>query len=140
MTKPNKTKGSFIQDWGTYGDETFVCVGLTKKEILQHAKKLELKKDYIAWLSYKLDELDESSTRPYDDAFCLIRDDEPYTFLWMGEYNDNWDYWGLLIHECCHLIHARIMRHRQMWSEDEAIAYQMEYMFQSIRRKIQSWQ
>lgn len=133
VSKKNKTKKIFIQDWGTYSNETIVSIGSSPGEVKRFMEKAKIKKEPKEWLLRKFDELE--NIKPSESGFCLLSD-KGWTFLWLRDFDDTWDFWSTLIHEISHLIDHVLREHKLMWKETEACAYQTEYLFNSIRRKI----
>lgn len=121
----------FIQDWGSYSNETVVAVGATHKDVMDFVAKLRLEKGIIKWL----EDLKDITEKIEDKAYTVSRDGR--TLLWMPAYEDCWEYWETLIHEINHLIDFVLVERKRMSPETEAKSYQFEYLFRSIRRKLQ---
>lgn len=116
-----------------YQQDFIVAVGATKKDVLAYLKRTDAKKEWVDFV--------ENS----DKAFGLLEEKATAAFSWSGKanmfllkpYKDTWEYWETLMHECTHATQwmGRSMR---MESEDEALAYFHEWLFRSIRRKLQA--
>lgn len=68
--------------------------------------------------------------------------DGGYTILFLKGFEDVWEDYETLMHECFHIVmkmaQARLLiNHTTNTIEEEALAYQQEYLFRSIRRKLQ---
>lgn len=129
--KQSKKHQIFIQGWGTLNNETLVCVGCEHKEVIAFAKKNKIKAEAITWLEHHFSTLPE---HPSTTGYTIS--DVSGTFLWLREYEDSWDYWETLIHEISHMLDF-VFEDRKMTKETEARAYQHEYLFRQIRRKLQ---
>ena len=62
--------------------------------------------------------------------------DEGRTIMSFGNWANDWRHWDGLLHEVTHLIHAVLGHSKNMMDEDEARAYQTEFLFREIRRKL----
>ena len=133
--KKSKKPIIFVQDCGTYSNEILVCAGGTKDDLLFYVKdkKNKVKKEFAEWLKT-------------DDKIYRIKETNPALFawdnsiqghlLWLGPYDDCWEFWEALLHETAHIV-QKIARDKLMSEEDEARAYLQEFLFKSIRRKLQ---
>lgn len=125
-------KFAFIQGWGTYSNETLVVVGMGAEEIINylHKNDFSFSSDFTEQLrqSFKDDEDDPPSGR------CVF--DEGRSMLWLPSWKDDWENWETLMHEIVHLIHRGLCINKFMSKEDEAQAYQMEYLFRNLRTEL----
>lgn len=121
-------KFSFVQDWGTYPNETFVVVGLAHKEILAAMRRRKFKKDAISAFA--------ETGRPNKDetasAFAWYRGP---SVLWFPEWQIDLAHYANLVHETNHLVFDAA-RDKGMRYEPEAQAYQQEYLFSNIVVKL----
>lgn len=139
MSKRKKLKKKstiFIQDWGTYQNETLVVVGKTAKETIRWCKKIKVNKKFLEWLENNLEKHEVHSKERNDPAFFMFG--ETNSVLFLEPYKDSWNYWETLIHETMHMVDYVLSALRLMEKETEARAYQQEYLFHSIRKKLQS--
>ena len=125
-----KTKQvAFIQDHSCFPSEMMVCVGLSQEQILKEAKRLKVVKDYLAFLK-EMPEAPGTNPRAWlyykGGKYCLV-------FL---KYEDTWAFWELLLHELIHTVDV-ISKDGAFADEMEGRAYLAEYLFRSIRRKLQ---
>lgn len=120
----------FIQDHGTYTNETVCCFGGTKKDILAYLKRIKSTKDAYQWI---LSDFDDE--KPSEQGFVLSNS-HGHTLLWMFPYKNYWKFWEILIHELSHLVDVVLSDQKKMMQETEARAYQIEFLFRSIRRKL----
>lgn len=134
LKKKKRTKAYFIQNWGTYSNQTFVVVGMKGKEILRAMKRAKLVKEAITDFEKEHEELDKSWLVDGHNGMCWIKDGR--SLLWVREWKDDWDHHETLIHEIFHLVHAVLQKGKNMANEDEACAYQQEYLYRQIRRNI----
>lgn len=138
MKKKNKkkpVKTIFVQDWGTYPNQTLVCLGAKPKEILAYAKRIKAKPILLKWLTEEVDKSIKESIEKDHLGFFMHNDGR--SILWLREFTDNWDFYGVLLHELHHAVFVILGSNKKMEEEIEAQAYQFEYLFQQIRRKIQ---
>lgn len=125
-----KKKTIFIQDFGSTSDQMLVCVGVEKIDVLKYCKKVGVKKDFLKMVEY----LDWEWMRKQKGVFHW-NDESSGTILFLHTPRDEWEYWECLIHELHHAVHEwgkRKCRNEEM----EMLAYQQEYLFRSIRRKL----
>ncbi len=120
----------FIQDHGTYSNETVCCFGGTKKDILAYLKRIKATKSAIQFVSKDFPE-----KYPSENGF-IIYSDNGQTVLWMFPYKNCWKFWDILIHELSHLVDVVLSKQKCMSEETEARAYQIEFLFKTIRRKL----
>jgi hypothetical protein len=121
-----ETKYYFIQNWGTYSNQTLVIVGYDYKETVKILKRYKQAEPFINIMTE--DKL--------ENDFVLTKDGK--TLLYLRYFEDAWDWYEVLMHEIHHLVHFVIAEQRQMADEPDAQAYQFEYLFKNIRRKIQN--
>lgn len=135
--KPVKTW--WVQKWGTYQNEMPVFVGYTPKEILAVLKKQKTWKQepILAWEK----ELKQTEEFAEGREFCWFNDG--YCILFLKPFEDKWERLEAIMHECFHLVINILGDKRGMINttvprvEEEAMAYQQEYLFREIRRKLQ---
>lgn len=120
-------KFAFMQDWGTYSNQTLVVVGMNKKEIVKHLKKIKAPKDAIA--SFLV--VEESHF--HEAAF--VWSNFGRTVLWLPSWQHTAKNEETLVHEVHHLIFD-VMNSKGMADEPEALAYQMEFLFKNIRKNL----
>ena len=129
--KKSKKPIIFIQDTGTYSNELIVCAGGTKEDVLKHFKKRrDVKKNALEWLTAKAWEVFK------EHKAVTYTDDSGRAIIVTRVYEDTWDYWETLMHELHHYVRS-FSQWKLMEKEDEALAYLHEYLFRSIRRKLQ---
>lgn len=131
--KTKKTKYMYFQDWGTYGIESIVVVGYNHKEILQKLKKLGARKEILKEI-----EEEKKSIEPFmrGCGFFVMLEKTGANILWFSRYGSDWDFIETLIHELFHAVHDCLGTRKSMMEEDDAMAYQQEFLFRSIRRKL----
>ena len=127
MKKP-KFKATFFQDWGTFSNETLVCVGVDKPEILRYMKLSGVKPDLIAAFTRKVDS-------PTASAFVWTPPMTGCTLLWLKRWTGNADDLDDLVHETNHLIYD-IARDKGFQNEPEIQAYQQGYLFSGILKTL----
>ena len=130
-TKKEKSfKKIFVQGYGTHTDQILVAVGVSRKEILSYLKKVKARPEYIDFIKKTDDKFFENK------GTFAWNDKVDGTILYLKKYEDLWDFWETLIHELHHAIeHFRVKK--AMQDEPEALAYQQEFLFRAIRRKLQ---
>ena len=121
----------FIQDYGTYKYEILVIAGASHKEVITYAKKNKLRKSFQNWIknNNKAFELAENK----QGIFCWS---DYGKMLIIKPVKDDWEYWECLAHEIHHVVH-QISKQTMMEDEMEGQAYLFEFLFRSIRRKLQ---
>lgn len=124
-------KKIFIQDWGTYSNETLVCINVSFDEIVKWTIKNKYK---VPVLIQEPEETRECIKEA--PGFVVIGSDHT-SLLWMKEFRDKWEFYETLMHEVHHLVHG-IFSHKRMLHEKDANAYQFEYLFREIRRKLKN--
>lgn len=135
-----KTKFWYIQDWGTYDVQTLVCVGYSIPEITKIVNRIKIKQEARnAWNA------DMRST----EAFMAEKSggvwrSKGYTVLYLPVFEDAWNIYETLMHECLHLVVYQLGQCKMFINmsdgtiEEEGLAYQQEYLFRAIRRKLQN--
>lgn len=127
-----KFKAWFIQDWGTYPNETMVVVGYGPKEIRNILEKAGTGEQILK-------EYDESDCEEAAESSLGFMTDfnNGSSLLWLASFDaNNWDDFDVLVHEIMHLVQKCMIKMRGMEDEYEAQAYQLEYLFRSIRKKL----
>lgn len=133
--KKKEQKFAYIQEWGTYSNETIVSVGMTAEEILDWLKKNNGSKKFIDFINK--DARKEVERMISERVGGLFLPCEGASLLWLCEWKNNWEQIEILVHEVHHAVQAILGRHRNMMQEDEALAYQQQFLFREIRRKLQ---
>jgi hypothetical protein len=130
MTEPI-FKTAFFQKWGTFTNETLVCVAMTKKEVLAFMKRRKVKPELIEKLDRKLVGIDGKT------AFVWTPPDTGCTLLWMDSFSNESEDMCTLVHETNHLVYD-IARDKGFQNEPEIQAYQQEYLFRHIVTELQN--
>lgn len=126
----------FIQDYGTYRNEILVMAGITdKQEVYKYLKKNRVKPDISKWILNDFNEWKEAIEKKQKGLFCW-NEECSGTVLFLRSFEDTWDYWEVLMHEAHHIVH-QMASAKMMLKEMDAQAYLFEYLFHSIRRKLQ---
>lgn len=133
MKKAYKT--IFIQDWGTYGDETVVAVGTTIDEVVQYLKKHKASQGSIKSMEEDAKELSETM-KCSKGFFAKPNDTTVGSFLWTRDWDNSWEHSEVLVHELFHAVYNTLGKGRSMMDEQESMAYQQEFLFRAIRRKL----
>lgn len=125
--KPAKTKTlAYIQDWGSYSNETIVVVGMDHKEILAGMLKMGVKPDIMR----AYDKLDNY------DYYGFEWEYDGCTVLWLREWRYDADHLDTLVHETNHLVYDILVKSKGMGKEMEAQAYQQAYLFTNILKRL----
>ena len=124
-SKPIKGKGWFIQDWGTYSNQTLVVVGLKDPEVIRLLRRLN-RHSARAFVRQNPD---------YDSAGFVFHHNGR-SLLWLPRWKNTGEDILTLIHETNHLIHYVLNKDKGMGNETEAQAYQQEYLFKNIRGRL----
>ena len=123
-------KKYFLQNWGTYSNDTFVCVGMNKKEITEALKKLSASKDIIDRWENKGCDFHEIGSN------ASVWEEDGLTLLWFKKWTKTWNDLNVLVHEIYHLIYLVLHKRKGMADEQEGCAYQFEYLFNEMRKKL----
>ena len=127
MKKP-KFNTIFIQDWGTFTNETLVCVRASKQEILRYMRANRIKPELIELFEKKPERVDAS-------AFVWTPTGTGCTLLWLSGWVGDPDDLDTLVHETNHLVYD-IARDKGFQNEPEILAYQQAYLFSGILEKL----
>lgn len=135
--KPIK-KFFFIQGWGTYSNETPVFVGHTRKEITEVMKKQKLRKEAIDLWEQSITE----ETAYTESASGFFWHNNGYSVISLPSFEDDWVHLDTVLHECFHatliiLGNSKAFIQGRDKIEDEGLAYQCEFLFREIRKKLQ---
>lgn len=126
----------FVQEYGTYTNELLVLVGIEdKKKLLAYLKKIKAKFDFSKWVLEDFDGWKERIKKNNPGLFCW-NDIVEGAVLVLRPYQDTWEYWECLMHEIHHIV-QHLAKTRFMYEEQEAQAYLFEFLFHSVRRKLQ---
>jgi hypothetical protein len=123
-------KFAFLQDWGTYGNETFVAIGLTHDEILAAMRKMGCAESNV--LCYDRGFEPEDRKKYYEEPFTWNAKGRAMGLLYMPDWKNNLDSYTTLVHETSHMIKRCLIDYRGMEDEVEAQAYQQQYLFSQI--------
>lgn len=137
MSKQMRKKYWYLQDWGTYNNQTPVFVGYTVKEITTIIKRQKWNKEAVKkWCE------DEDLAEFMEGKNGAVWKYEGWTLLYLPSWNGTWDDIETLVHECFHLVVGQLGGQKAFINggsiEEEGMAYQQEYLFRSIRRKLAS--
>ena len=126
----------FVQDTGVYNDEILVVAGITDKtKVLSFLKRYKADKKFSEWIAQDFDIWIEGIKKENKASFCFNKDANGIVLI-LCSPKDTWDYWETLMHEVHHAVFNLSVR-KSLIEEMEAQAYLMEYLFRSIRRKLQ---
>ena len=131
----NPIKKAYIQEWGTYSNDTLVCVGMNYQDILSRLKKIKAKALIVKNFEKSKETIEQRITGEKNTGFVYWDAETNITLLWFPDWKNDWEHWGCLVHEISHLINFW-GNQKSMGHEDEAKAYQFEYLFKEIRRKL----
>lgn len=123
----------WTQDWGTYPDHTLVCCGFFKYE---EVVKLTAKQKCLDWskaLEHR-SKLDPPTSNPHFTRWEFKGDS--YSVLWLIDWKPNVEHYAILAHELTHGIHLVLGRRLDACEEIEASAYQMQFLFERIVKKL----
>ena len=142
MRKKKKAKRakrgfSFLQDWGTYPAQTLVCVGLGKPEVLKVLRSYGGSDGTGRTMARMADAFDKTVEHDLTKNKGYFWSFEGRSVLAVREYADRWEWWETLMHELHHAVHLINGEERGQEKELEALAYQQEYLFRAIRRRLQ---
>jgi hypothetical protein len=117
----------FIQDWGTFSNETLVCVNRDKAQILRYMRQTRVKPELI--------ERFEAKPESDAEAFVWSPSDMGCTMLWLREWAGDLEDLNTLVHETNHLVFD-ISRDKGFKEEAEIQAYQQAYLFSGVLEKL----
>ncbi len=126
-------KRVFIQDWGTYTNQTLVVLGMNRKQIVHQLKRFGVKKDFKDWIEKNGEFIDENIARE-DKGFFAHNNGG--SILWLKGWDNTWGAGEVLLHELHHAVHFILGQSKGMLAECEAMAYQQEWLFRTIRRRL----
>lgn len=130
MKKIKPKKFMYIQDGGTYTNEVLVAVDVTVEDILRFTKGLNFSEDFPRRLRATFENKD------IKDAAGRTLFDQGRSILYLCHWENTWEDYETLLHECWHLVHHTLVVNKHMGMEDEAQAYQLEYWFHNIRERL----
>jgi len=140
MKKKKLTRFWYIQDWGTYNVQTPVFFGYTIPEITRIMNKIEIKQEAKNLWNNDSKMTDEV----FENKSGGVWRNSGYTLLYLPKFEDTWDLYETILHECVHLVLYQLGGHKMFINqscnsiEEEGLAYQIEFLFRAIRRKLQS--
>lgn len=136
MKKHKKLKSViYIQHWGTYRDDTIVCINASFKMVLSFLKRVKnCRPEIIKDFESRNESWDEHTKN--NPAFMLVVKKVKSSYLWLKEWDNSWQAGDNLIHETNHLIYDMLAESKGMGDEREAMAYQQEFLCKSIRDEL----
>lgn len=137
---PPPFKAIFIQGWGTYNNETLVVVGMSVKEFMGRINVgktgLGVNQKFYDWLVSRKENFTRSIAL---DNLGFFKDSpEGGSMLWLKEWDNSWDTGYTLMHELHHAVHFILGYNKGMQEECEALAYQQEWLFKAIQKRLTS--
>ena len=91
--------------------------------------------DFSKWVLKDFSDWEENIKNKNKGLFCWNEMVEGCVLL-LRPYQDAWEYWETLMHEIQHIVQY-LAKCKGMNDEPEAQAYLFEFLFRSIRRKLQ---
>jgi len=138
MKKRKKAKKkkvrAYIQGWGTYTNQTIVVVGMTHDQITGVMRRMKADPKIIAAWDKDKKENDERWLAGANNGCSWFHDGR--SLVWFKDWKNNWEHWDTLVHELSHVIDQVLAVEKGMATETEGKAYQFEYLFRQIRRKL----
>lgn len=126
-----------MQGWGTYSNQMVVVIGMNYDETVKALQRKHLRLKSEAIEAFRKEEK-EIRARITEGCNGLFWSNEGRSLLWLREWTGDWQCYETLLHELYHGISAILHKNKGMIYEEEACAYQQEFLFREIRRKIQS--
>jgi len=137
-TPKQLTKFWFVQGWGPLKVDTLVVIGYKHGEIIKICKeKVKADKFFVDFLEGLNDKKHEEERNQAESGsgYFLHHKETGASILWLPVWRGEWRDYETLIHELNHGVYF-ISRGRGMSEEFEFQAYQQEYLFREIRRKL----
>jgi hypothetical protein len=123
-------KAAFIQDWGSYTNQTFVSVGMPINDTIRAMGRLNVSQPLI-------NNFKRTMIQMRSDLLGVTWHNSGCTVLWLPDWKNDWEHWYTLIHETHHLVQHVLVTTNRMYDEADALAYQQEYLFRHIRERLQ---
>jgi len=121
-------KRLFIINCGTYPNEVLVAIDSNYNEIVSFLKKKKLSLE-----GFEKNKKIIEKNCAYQGSVMMFKNG--YLLLQIKKYRNSWDWYEVLIHEVCHVTQY-IFENREI-KDDEAFAYQLEYLFKTVRMRVQ---
>lgn len=129
--RSRKKRFNYFQEWGTYNIDTLVSVGTSYDQLLNYATRLKAKKDNLEALRNGKEKIISLMERP-----AMFIDLPNGNILWIKKYEDKWEFYEILVHELFHAVYMVLGQDQRMLKEEEAMAYQIEFLFREIGKKL----
>lgn len=135
--KKSKTPHYFILDWGMWGQETLVCVGIHAEEVQKILEKINKNGNVTVWFKqfgfdvYKKSEQEKKK----GIIFFTNKIEAIVPILRLADWKEDWIHYGILMHELVHAIDF-MSEHGGWEKEMEARATTFEYLFCNARRAL----
>lgn len=123
----------FTQECGIYTDQILVCVGASKQLVFNYFKKNKVSADFSKWVLGS-DFFNDIQAK-HKGLFAWNTDIEGCC-IFLRPFENTWDYWETLMHEVHHVV-EHLAKKKMFSDEVENKAYLHEFLFRSIRRKLQ---
>ncbi len=133
----NKKPLIYVMDCGTYNDQMLVSIGANREQIVKYLKKTKCKKEAIAFVQN--DEIPFEEIGGAKKGFFAVHPESGFCGIFLSPFLDEWEWYETLLHETHHVTNVLLTKSKNMSDEVEAIAYQQEFLFRSIRRKAQNY-
>lgn len=135
-SKTKQRKFSYLQEWGSYTNQTYIAIGMNHNEIVKDMKRRNFGAHIIKIFNDQKKENDDRWFNPQvgNTGVCWFHDGK--SLLWLPHWKNDWEHWDTIVHEISHLIFEVMCKGKNMTVETEAQAYQLEYLFRAIRRKL----
>lgn len=125
-------KKIFIIDCGTYTNEVLVAVNQKYDEIIKYLKEdRQVSDKNVKEFSESKDYIEKTTK---SNPGFVIYFDSGFMLLWLKLKRLDWRFYEVLLHECSHIVNF-VFREKKI-NDDEAFAYQLEFIFKTIRQKI----
>src|SRR3990167_6645082 len=110
----------YIQDWGTYSNQTIVSIGMNHADMAVYLRKIKAKFS-IAKIFLENESTIKALAEKSDG---LVHKDykNGISILMFPNWKNDWKHWDCLIHEVSHLIFFVLGEQKNMANEDEARA------------------
>jgi len=123
----------FIQPIDLYKADVLIVCDASQEGTVKWLKKQKVRKNLIDWI--KTDkEMFEILEK--NEAVFYWNEKVKGNMILLKNYEDRWEFWEALTHEIHHLV-FKMSKEKMMSEEMEAQAYLFEFLFHSIRRKLQ---
>lgn len=137
MAKKRPARQWFTLEMDPYRKNVFVCAGFKSWEEIRKVQPKGAPEWWYKFLDDIREKMEEDFRKGIAKGSCFFDDRHGAGIMILRPFDDTWEYWEVIIHECSHYLDFLGEQIGLSVRETEARAYLLEFMFRRIRRTLQ---